>query len=245
MTICWPCRTSTVVSALVQHIIRSWREHFARAVAMKFNCFFLMPFVDEFPFYLRQELDRVYEGDMAHLFDITEVKAALRRRRDDLIAECKANQRLQGKFDVIDTQMRASKFALDDDDSEDEEGAYYHRDGSVEEDVLEPTLTDHDEDSPPYNYGDVGLKAPPSAASSMGGGGDSYFGAGKDPFSSSFFSSSLGQPEASTSSGESGRRGGDSSGSGRNMSYKGGSGDDGTGGGKWDSSAEVCGPTFW
>lgn len=47
-------RTSAVVSALVQHIMLSWREHFARAVAMKFNCFFLMPFVDDFPFYLRQ-----------------------------------------------------------------------------------------------------------------------------------------------------------------------------------------------
>lgn len=47
-------RTSAVVSALVQHIMVSWREHFARAVAMKFNCFFLMPFVDDFPFYLRK-----------------------------------------------------------------------------------------------------------------------------------------------------------------------------------------------
>lgn len=111
-----------MVSALVQHIIRSWREHFARSVAMKFNCFFLMPFIDEFPFYLRQELDRVYEGDMAHLFDISELKAALKRKRDDLIAECKANERLQGKFDVIDSQLRASKMALESpgDDEEDD-----------------------------------------------------------------------------------------------------------------------------
>lgn len=111
-----------MVSALVQHIIRSWREHFARSVAMKFNCFFLMPFIDEFPFYLRQELDRVYEGDMANLFDISELKAALKRKRDDLIAECKANERLQGKFDVIDSQLRASKMALETpgDDEEDD-----------------------------------------------------------------------------------------------------------------------------
>ena len=114
-------RTNAVVSALVQHIIRSWREHFARSVAMKFNCFFLMPFIDEFPFYLRQELDRVYEGDMANLFDISELKSALKRKRDDLIAECKANERLQGKFDVIDSQLRASKVALEDIDSEDDE----------------------------------------------------------------------------------------------------------------------------
>jgi hypothetical protein len=52
-------RTSAVVSALVRHIMGSWREHFARSVAMKFNCFFLMPFIDSFPFYLRAELDKV------------------------------------------------------------------------------------------------------------------------------------------------------------------------------------------
>lgn len=113
-------RTNAVVSALVQHIIRSWREHFARSVAMKFNCFFLMPFIDEFPFYLRQELDRVYEGDMANLFDISELKSALKRKRDDLIAECKANERLQGKFDVIDSQLRASKVALEDMDTDED-----------------------------------------------------------------------------------------------------------------------------
>ena len=45
-------RTSTVVTALVQFIIRSWRDHFARTVAMKFNCFFLMPFLDDFPSFL-------------------------------------------------------------------------------------------------------------------------------------------------------------------------------------------------
>ena len=32
--------------------IRSWRVHFSRTVAMKFNCFFLMPFLDDFPTYL-------------------------------------------------------------------------------------------------------------------------------------------------------------------------------------------------
>ena len=45
-------RTNTVVTALVQYIIRSWRDHYARTVAMKFNCFFLMPFLDDFPAFL-------------------------------------------------------------------------------------------------------------------------------------------------------------------------------------------------
>ena len=48
-------RTSTVVTALVQFIIRSWRDHYARTVSMKFNCFFLMPFLDDFPSFLVSE----------------------------------------------------------------------------------------------------------------------------------------------------------------------------------------------
>lgn len=45
-------RTSALVTSLVHFIISSWRNHFARSTAMKFNCFFLMPFMDEFPTYL-------------------------------------------------------------------------------------------------------------------------------------------------------------------------------------------------
>lgn len=146
-----------MVSALVQHIIRSWREHFARSVAMKFNCFFLMPFIDEFPFYLRQELDRVYEGDMAHLFDISELKAALKRKRDDLIAECKANERLQGKFDVIDSQLRASKMAL--------EGP----EGDEEDDIISPPAPEDDG----YGSGSGGYEGEEAMMmGGMDGGGD-------------------------------------------------------------------------
>ncbi|CAM9399954.1 unnamed protein product, partial [Pylaiella littoralis] len=102
-------RTSAVVSALVQHIMLSWREHFARAVAMKFNCFFLMPFVDDFPFYLRQELEKIYEGDVGDIFDITEARGALVRRRESLVAECKACHEIQGKFDSINSQLNCAK----------------------------------------------------------------------------------------------------------------------------------------
>ena len=111
-------RTSAVVSALVQHIIRSWRQQFAKAIVMKFNCFFMMPFVDEFPFYLRNELDRVYEGDVSHLFDITEAKSGLMSKREVLLSECKANERLQKKFYSINSQLKASKhlWAADEDE---------------------------------------------------------------------------------------------------------------------------------
>ncbi|CAM9399406.1 unnamed protein product [Discosporangium mesarthrocarpum] len=101
-------RTSAVVSALVQHIMFSWREHFARAVAMKFNCFFLMPFVDDFPFYLRQELDKIYEGDVGEIFDIAEARGALVRRRDALVSECKACHEIRGKFDTINAQLNSA-----------------------------------------------------------------------------------------------------------------------------------------
>eukprot|EP00903_Cladosiphon_okamuranus_P020075 g18441.t1 len=111
-------RTSAVVSALVQHIMLSWREHFARAVAMKFNCFFLMPFVDDFPFYLRQELEKIYEGDMGDIFDIAEARGALVRRRESLVAECKACHEIQGKFDSINSQLNCAKEIYSDGDQD-------------------------------------------------------------------------------------------------------------------------------
>ena len=101
-------RTTTVVVTLVQYIISSWRNHFARTVAMKFNCFFLMPFLDDFPAFLRDEIDQIYEGGMGELFDITEARLALQNRKTELIAECDANSKLQRRFDLINSQLRSS-----------------------------------------------------------------------------------------------------------------------------------------
>ena len=41
-----------ILSLFLYHTNSSWRVHFSRTVAMKFNCFFLMPFLDDFPGYL-------------------------------------------------------------------------------------------------------------------------------------------------------------------------------------------------
>lgn len=49
-----------MVESLVKRIAAAWREHFARTVAVKFNCFFLMPFVDEFPSALREKIDDLF-----------------------------------------------------------------------------------------------------------------------------------------------------------------------------------------
>ena len=73
-------RTATVVAVLVQHIVRAWRLSFAQAVAMKFNCFFLMPFLEEFPFYLRERMDAMYNEELKYLFDLSEASAMLKNK---------------------------------------------------------------------------------------------------------------------------------------------------------------------
>jgi len=105
-------RTSALVTSLVQFITSSWRNHFARSVTMKFNCFFLMPFMDEFPAYLRNELDSIYESGVAEMFDIAETRRALQSKRAELLAECNANSKLQSRFDAIAAQLQSpSSFA--------------------------------------------------------------------------------------------------------------------------------------
>jgi hypothetical protein len=99
-------RTNSVVSALVQYVIRSWRDHFARTVSMKFNCFYLMPLLDDFPEYLRREVDAMHEnGDIGELFDIYETRQALQHRKEDLLSEIAANHKLQERFEDINSQL--------------------------------------------------------------------------------------------------------------------------------------------
>jgi len=102
-------RTNLVVGGLVQHIIAQWRETFARSVTTKFNCYFMLPFVDEFHMFLRQELQRVYEGEgenLCEVFDLSAARRILQQRHDELINECMANKRLQEKFDLVSKMMR-------------------------------------------------------------------------------------------------------------------------------------------
>ena len=102
-------RTNMVVGGLVQHIVAQWRETFAKTVTTKFNCYFLLPFVDEFHRFLRQELQKVYEGegeDICEVFDLTAARRALNQHREDLLSECAANRRLQEKFEMVSKMMR-------------------------------------------------------------------------------------------------------------------------------------------
>jgi len=99
-------RTNLVVSGLVQHIVTQWRESFGKSVCAKFNCFFLLPFVEEFQRHLRSELQRVYEGDMTHIFDLDSSKKNLEKQVEELKNECAANKRLQEKFEAVSSMLQ-------------------------------------------------------------------------------------------------------------------------------------------
>jgi len=102
-------RTNMVVGGLVQHIVSQWRETFARSVTTKFNCYFLMPFVNDFHKQLQKELWKVYEGggeNICEVFDLTAARRLLEQRREDLMNECAANEKLQQKFDMVSKMMR-------------------------------------------------------------------------------------------------------------------------------------------
>ena len=102
-------RTNIVVGGLVQHIVSHWREQFSKAVTAKYNCFFLLPFVDDLHAYLRAELQKIYSGDgdaLSDFFDLTAARRALELHRDELVSETMANKQLQDKFQMCSRIMR-------------------------------------------------------------------------------------------------------------------------------------------
>lgn len=108
-------RTNIVVGGLVQHIVAHWREQFSKAVSAKYNCFFLLPFVDDLHAYLRAELQKVYNGDpegggaLSDFFDLTAARQSLELQRDELTVEVMANKQLQDKFQMCSRMMRKQK----------------------------------------------------------------------------------------------------------------------------------------
>jgi hypothetical protein len=102
-------RTSLVIGGLVQHIVTHWREQFCRTVITKFNCYFMLPFVENFHRYLRTELHKLYSGTgdgLSDVFDLTAARRALELHRDELQSECMANKQLQDKFQMCSRMMR-------------------------------------------------------------------------------------------------------------------------------------------
>lgn len=101
-------RTNIVVGGLVQHIVASWQDQFCRSVITKFNCYFMMPFVDSFHRFIREELQKIYDGDgtsISDVFDMSAVRKSLLEQREQLAAECMANKRLQEKFRMCSRLM--------------------------------------------------------------------------------------------------------------------------------------------
>jgi hypothetical protein len=105
-------RTNLVVGGLVQHIVGSWREQFCRSVTTKFNCYFMLPFVDEFHRYIRNELHKAYDGEAgtaSDVFDLASVRRSLESHRVELENECLANKRLQEKFQLCAKLMNTKQ----------------------------------------------------------------------------------------------------------------------------------------
>lgn len=101
-------RTNLLVGSLVQHIVTQWRLQFCNSVITKFNCYFMMPFVDEFDRHMRRELQALYDGqgsDLSDVFDVKAARRALEKSRDELYSECMANKQLQDKFKMCSNML--------------------------------------------------------------------------------------------------------------------------------------------
>ena len=109
-------RTNIVIGGLVQHIVSHWRDQFCRSVTTKFNCYFMLPFVDDLHRYLRKELQKIYSGEessedcLNDVFDLKAARRALELRRDELTSECMANKQLQDKFKECSRMMRRKEY---------------------------------------------------------------------------------------------------------------------------------------
>jgi len=105
-------RTNMVVGSLVQHIVSQWRESFARQVATKFNCYFMLPFVDDFHKHMRQAVQQALnDGDGGRrgnggVFDLDDARRELQAHRRSLTQACEANLKLQDKFRKLERMMR-------------------------------------------------------------------------------------------------------------------------------------------
>ena len=69
--------TEDMVSSLVACVFGGIREHLTQTIELKFNCFFLMPFVDEFPSALRMDIESAYDEHLEDVFDVASVKKQL------------------------------------------------------------------------------------------------------------------------------------------------------------------------
>ena len=93
--------TEDIVSALVGRIFEGIREHFTTAVELKFNSFFLMPVLDEFPTRLREVLEQAYTDDVDGIFDVGSIRNKLESRQRGLGQELEQVEALRAKFSQL------------------------------------------------------------------------------------------------------------------------------------------------
>ena len=89
------------MSALVGRIFEGIREHFTTAVELKFNSFFLMPVLDEFPTRLREVLEQAYTDDVDGVFDVGSIRNKLESRQHGLGQELEQVEALRAKFSQL------------------------------------------------------------------------------------------------------------------------------------------------
>jgi len=99
--------TEDMVSSLVACVFGGIREHLTQTIELKFNCFFLMPFVDEFPSALRMDIESAYDEHLEDVFDVASVKKQLLAQEARLESEVESVQNLRSKFEYIYSTLQA------------------------------------------------------------------------------------------------------------------------------------------
>lgn len=97
--------TQDVVGLLVQQIFEGIRDNLITSAELKFNCFFLMPCIHQFPAKLREELEGAMDDDLDSVFDVGAVRSSLDSRRQKLESEMNQMERIQEKFNSIHSQL--------------------------------------------------------------------------------------------------------------------------------------------
>lgn len=97
--------TLDVVDLLVRQIYSGIRGYTVQSVELKFNCFFLMPLMNEFAGYLRQEMEAAFEDNLDGVFDVRSVRVALEDRQKKLESELGQMEHIQEKFSAIHNQL--------------------------------------------------------------------------------------------------------------------------------------------
>ena len=99
--------TLDVVDMLVRQIYAGIRGYVVQSVELKFNCFFLMPLMNEFAGFLRQEMEIAFDENLDSVFDVRAVRMALEDRQRKLECELEQMEHIQDKFATIHTQLEA------------------------------------------------------------------------------------------------------------------------------------------